>query len=79
MYFKEQKKNPLLNNIERELKKITIVNPQESKCRRIKLKKKINEKKVLKNKTTAKPSEVAKTPEQYHVNEIIQQKKKQGK
>jgi len=33
------KKNPLLNIIERELKKITIVNPQESKCRRIKLKK----------------------------------------
>jgi hypothetical protein len=63
MYFKEQKKNPLLNNIERELKKITIVNPQESKCRRIKLKKQINEKKILKNKTPAKPSEVAKTPE----------------
>jgi hypothetical protein len=45
MYFKEQKKNPLLNNIERELKKITIVNPQESKCRRIKSKNKSMKKK----------------------------------
>ena len=33
-------------------------------------------KKVLKNKALAKPSEVIKTCEQYHADNIIQQKKK---
>ena len=60
LYFKE-KKYQQLDIIERELKKLMIVEFQESNCKMMKTIKKINEKKVLKNKAPTKSSEVVKT------------------
>jgi hypothetical protein len=50
VYFKKQTKNLQLNIIEKELKKIPIVNSQELKYRDMKLKKK----KGLKKRSTSK-------------------------
>jgi hypothetical protein len=56
----KNEKNPRPNIIERKLKKIMIINPHESKCRRMKLRKQ-SIKKILKNKAPSKPSKVVKT------------------
>ena len=47
-----------------------IVEFQESNCKMMKTIKKINEKKVLKNKAPTKSSEVVKTRKQYYVDRI---------
>ena len=49
-----------------------IIKPQELNCRMMKS----GKKSVKKNKAPTKPSEIIKTHEQYHLDMIIQQKKK---